>query len=93
MANISSTILLVQWNPVPEEDHNGIILGYKVLYKISGHVNTSFVAKECSPRTRAAEIKNLLKFTAYDVGVLAFTSKGDGSLSDMVTARTAEDSK
>jgi hypothetical protein len=41
----------------------------------------------------ASEIKELFKFTDYDVQVVAYTSKGDGSISDVVTAKTAEASK
>lgn len=92
VANTSSTSLLVQWSPVPENDRNGVILGYKIFYKRSG-TNDTVVSKHCIPDTSAADITMLRKYTAYDIQILAYTIKGDGRLSDVVIARTAEDSK
>ena len=92
MANTSSTSLLVQWSPVPEEDRNGIILGYQIMYRRSG-TDEALNSKCCIPDTSASQIASLRKFTVYDVHVLAYTAKGHGPLSDAVRARTAEDSK
>ena len=71
---------------------HGILLGYRVLYKIaSGETNTSI--DTTSETTRYKELQGLKKFTIYEVNVLAFTAIGDGANSTSVFVSTDEDSK
>ncbi|XP_001623142.2 uncharacterized protein LOC5501884 isoform X2 [Nematostella vectensis] len=88
-ANTSSTSLLIQWSPVPKDHANGIILGYKILYRVSGS-NGSFSEHRTNADTTATEVTNLTHFTVYDVSVVAFTSKGDGPGSEPLIVKTAE---
>lgn len=98
VANTSSTSLLVRWSPVPRSHQNGIIRGYKILYKESSDrrifrrgVMSNYIIKTVKAGTIATELQNLTKYTLYEVAILAFTSKGDGVMSPVVTLSTAED--
>ena len=88
--NSSSTSILVQWNDVKQDDQNGNITGYKVMYKAlpSGSDETETV----NASVKQLNITGLNEFTDYSIRVLAFTVKGDGPLSSAITVRTDEDS-
>ena len=88
--NSSSTSILVQWNDVKQDEQNGNITGYKVMYKAlpSGSDETETV----NAPTKQLNISGLNEFTDYSIRVLAFTVKGDGPLSSAITVRTDEDS-
>ena len=66
-------------HPIPEEYHNGKLLGYNIRYetscngvpKLSGHVNVS-------ASTRSFNLTGLRPGTKYDVAGAGFTSKGVG---------------
>jgi len=74
--------LLVKWNPLPQLYTNGVLLGYIIYYRENhddssfkrayalGHSATNFTLKELKPAQQ------------YQVAVTAFTSKGEGPLSD-----------
>lgn len=90
--NTSSTSLHVSWREVPRGFVHGILLGYRVLYKIpNGETNTSI--DTTSETTRYKELQGLKKFTIYEVNVLAFTAIGDGVNSSSIFVSTDEDSK
>ena len=88
--NSSSTSILVQWNDVKQDEQNGNITGYKVMYKAlpSGSDETETV----NASTKQLNISGLNEFTDYSIRVLAFTVIGDGPLSSAITVRTDEDS-
>ena len=88
--NSSSTSILVQWNPVPEADQNGVITGYRVIYQPlpSGNITS----KTENAAATQLDVTGLNEFTNYNICVLAFTVKGDGPQS-CITVITAEDSK
>lgn len=64
-----------------------------MLYKKTGDQNSSYVDATTGPTERKHNITGLEKFTAYSVKVLAFTSKGDGAVSDNISVLTDEDGK
>ncbi|XP_021078405.1 protein sidekick-1 [Mus pahari] len=89
---VSSTQILLTWASVPEQDQNGLILGYKVLYR----------AKDLDPEprshvvrgnhTQSALLAGLRKFVVYELQVLAFTRIGNGvPSSPLVLERTKDD--
>lgn len=70
---------------------HGILLGYRVLYKVADGINNSVASTSAS--TRNEELQGLRKFTIYEITVLAFTRIGNGANSTSVFVSTDEDSK
>ena len=89
--NTSSTTILVQWNNVPADAQNGIILRYTVYYMVStnGSVQSIIVS---APSTQVT-LTGLRKHTNYSIWVLASTVKGNGNASVPIIVSTDEDSK
>jgi len=90
--NSTSTSLFIHWRPVPANHQNGIILGYRVLYKRSRSLD-KLKSRNVSALSTTIELKNLSKYTEYDVTVLAYTSKGNGMRAKFFTMSTTEDRK
>ncbi|XP_076996596.1 protein sidekick-1 isoform X1 [Tamandua tetradactyla] len=75
---ISSTQILLTWASVPEQEQNGLILGYKILFRAQD--------LDAEPRshvvrgnlTQSAVLGGLRKFVQYELQVLAFTRSGNG---------------
>ncbi|XP_039734833.1 protein sidekick-1 [Pteropus medius] len=89
---VSSTQILLTWASVPEQDQNGLILGYKVLFR----------AQDADPEPRShvvrgnqsqsALLAGLRKFVLYELQVQAFTRIGAGvPSSPPALARTQDD--
>ncbi|XP_041942102.1 protein sidekick-1 isoform X2 [Alosa sapidissima] len=89
---VSSTRILVTWSPVPEQEQNGNILGYKVLYKEKDSDSEAQVQAVKGNLTQSVLLRNLRKYVQYQIQVLAFTRIGDGELSSPpVLERTKDD--
>ncbi|XP_042689061.1 protein sidekick-2 isoform X2 [Centrocercus urophasianus] len=88
----SSSSMLVRWSGIPEADCNGLILGYKVMYKEKdSEARAQFWLAEGNA-SRSAQLTGLGKFTLYEIRVLAFTRIGDGVPSrPPVLERTLDD--
>ena len=89
----SPTRIIVQWNPIPDNFYvHGILRGYKVLYKAIAIANVKLEedleTKEVvvNSSTLSTVLENLNAFTRYEIGVLAFTVKGDGVKSKAIRA-------
>ena len=87
--SITSTSILVEWDAVPHEDQNGLILGYRVRYDTSE--GWTFIQVDGS-ETFGNALSDLNEFSVYNICVLAFTVRGDGPESCILVV-TAEDSK
>ncbi|NXI81044.1 SDK2 protein, partial [Rhipidura dahli] len=88
----SSSSLMVRWGDIPEPDCNGLILGYKVLYKEKGSVARAQFWLAEGNASRSAQLTGLAKYTLYEIRVLAFTRIGDGVPSrPPVLERTLDD--
>ncbi|XP_030646363.1 LOW QUALITY PROTEIN: protein sidekick-1 [Chanos chanos] len=89
---MSSTRILVTWGPVPEQEQNGNILGYKVFYKEKDSGSEPQVHVVKGNLTQSALLRGLRKYVQYEIRVLAFTRIGDGELSNpAVLERTKDD--
>ena len=88
--NTSSTSILLEWDLMPEDDRNGILLGYVVYYNRTTGTETSFVHRSTE---RSVEITNLERYTIYQFEMTAFTSIGQGNRSTVIYCTTDEDSK
>ena len=89
--NISSTSILVQWDSVPAENRNGIIMSCRVTYKEFPGGNTN--SRVANATTTQATLTGLKKYTNYSIAVFASTLKGDGNASEPIIVITGEDSR
>ncbi|OCT58236.1 hypothetical protein XELAEV_18002425mg [Xenopus laevis] len=91
LATTSSSIL-VCWSEIPEPERNGLILGYKVLYKEKdSDISTQFWLVEGNS-SRSVQLSGLGKYVLYEIHVLAFTRIGDGAASTpAILERTLDD--
>ena len=89
--NETSTSIFVQWDEVPADNQNGVIVNYTVTYTElpSG---SSLDVVVIAPK-RNITLVQLNKFTNYSITVFASTSKGGGSRSDPIFVITDEDSE
>eukprot|EP00106_Octopus_bimaculoides_P001607 XP_014769049.1 PREDICTED: Down syndrome cell adhesion molecule homolog [Octopus bimaculoides] len=88
-----STSLKVTWRAPLYQEQNGKILGYYIGYKRHNSSDSYVYRKKLTENNSDLEqqIKDLLKFTRYDLHVRAYNSKGLGPITDDVTAFTLED--
>ena len=94
--NKSSTEITVTWQNVVGPERNGIILGFRVHYKAIGQfvVDTTENVEVVNGSDAVEKVLGSLeKFMNYSITVLAFTSKGDGPRSDVITVWTDQDGK
>ncbi|XP_023335862.1 Down syndrome cell adhesion molecule-like protein Dscam2 [Eurytemora carolleeae] len=86
---VSSTQILVSWQPPREDDRNGILLGYSVRY---GELNSEHLTKKTvrSVSTTELRLSGLVPFTKYQVMVNAFNSIGAGPTSSRSIISTHE---
>ncbi|XP_045693230.1 protein sidekick-2 isoform X1 [Phyllostomus hastatus] len=88
----TSSSMLVRWSVVPEADRNGLVLGYKVMYKEKDSDSQPRVWLVEGNSSLSAQLTGLGKYVLYEVQVLAFTRIGDGSPSrPPVLERTLDD--
>ncbi|KAJ8384733.1 hypothetical protein AAFF_G00199390 [Aldrovandia affinis] len=88
----ASNSVLVRWSQVPEPDRNGLILGYKVLYKERDVDSSLHFWTVEGNSSHSAQLTGLGKYVLYQIQVLAFTRIGDGVPSTPpVLERTLDD--
>ncbi|XP_078273747.1 protein sidekick-1 isoform X2 [Rhinoraja longicauda] len=75
---VSPTQILVMWGPVPESDQNGLILGYKILYREKDFESRTQTRLVKGNFTHSVVLNGLRKYNQYEIQVLAFTRIGDG---------------
>ncbi|XP_063311201.1 receptor-type tyrosine-protein phosphatase delta isoform X15 [Pelobates fuscus] len=83
---LSSTTILVQWEE-PEEP-NGQIQGYRVYYTMDPTQHINSWSKHNVAESQITTIGSLVPQKTYSVKVLAFTSVGDGPLSNEIQVIT-----
>lgn len=87
----------VSWEPVPEGFVHGILLGYRILYRVLSIAGDD--VKRLTLNTTTTEtplnttLTRLLNYAVYDIRVLAFTVKGDGAASQNIIAGMFTDYK
>ncbi|XP_064439713.1 protein sidekick-2 isoform X1 [Mirounga angustirostris] len=88
----TSSSMLVRWDEIPEADRNGLVLGYKVMYKEKDSDSQPRFWLVEGNSSRSAQLTGLGKYVLYEVQVLAFTRIGDGSPSHPpILERTLDD--
>ncbi|XP_024140669.1 protein sidekick-2 isoform X3 [Oryzias melastigma] len=88
----TSSSILVRWMEVPEPDRNGLILGYKVVYKEKDSEKAARFWTVEGNATHSVQLSSLGKYVLYEIQVLAFTRIGDGRPSSPpILERTLDD--
>ena len=92
-SEVRETQFKVTWNPLPQQFHNGRLLGYKVYFRRSAYYpipfNTSSLVTS-SPNMTWVLITGLVPAQRYDVSVAAYTSKGEGLRSSFYYVTTGK---
>ncbi|XP_049852755.1 Down syndrome cell adhesion molecule-like protein 1 homolog [Schistocerca gregaria] len=86
----SSSSLSVWWS-APTTQINGVLQGYRVLYRALSDWDEPPAPSERVTEEENVELADLQSFCNYSVEVRAFTRKGDGTGSRPVFCRTLED--
>lgn len=88
----TSSSILVRWGEVSETDRNGLILGYKVVYKEKDSDTAPNFWTVEGNTSHSVQLSGLGKYVLYEIQVLAFTRIGDGrSSSPPILERTLDD--
>ncbi|KAM9843028.1 protein sidekick-2 [Aulostomus maculatus] len=74
----TSSRILVRWGEVPDTDRNGLILGYKVVYKEKDSDTAPNFWTVEGNTSHSVQLSGLGKYVLYEIQVLAFTRIGDG---------------
>ena len=81
--DVKATRITVHWSPLPQQYHNGRLLGYKVYFQRSAYYSYPSQSNGSSlivsnPNTTLVTLTGLRPGQRYDISVSAFTSKGEG---------------
>lgn len=82
MLNLTSGV--VRWSPPPQQDHNGILLGYKIQVK-AGNSTKILAQMTLNATTLSVGLHNLTTGATYNVRVVAYTRVGAGPFSKSVS--------
>jgi len=79
VTGVTETSLTVHWNPLPQQNHNGRLLGYRVFFRKAGNHSFPVDARSVAVYNSTwVTLNNLEPVQPYEIYVTAFTSKGDG---------------
>ena len=81
LTNLQSHEVKVQWDPIPPETANGILLGYRVFYQEYWYSGMLQSMDTNSPKVHMLILRGLKSAQRYQISVAAFTSQGAGSQS------------
>lgn len=83
---LDATSMLVQWEPPGEP--NGRVRGYRLFYSADPAVPLGGWQKQQTDDGQRSRLGGLLPGVTYGLRVLAFTSVGEGPLSDLLQIKT-----
>ncbi|XP_048577068.1 uncharacterized protein LOC116604334 [Nematostella vectensis] len=86
----NDTSINVTWQPIPEQNTNGDLLGYHVFYQESHTGNSTPRLVTVDRSSLAVQLLNLTPYTGYLVSVAGFTAPGTGEVSTMMSINTSE---
>lgn len=90
-ASRTSTTIIVQWQPPPNEAHNGLLFGYLVRYKLAGYTDTQWYYKNVTNAAQFSVIlEDLIVWRNYEIQVGAYNEIGIGAFSPSIFIRTKE---
>ena len=80
--------IIVQWKPVPAGYENGIVKGYRLVYRVKDSENSVSMADDSVYSKNIAVLSGLEFDTLYLIRVAAFTNTGSGNFSEPIEVRT-----
>ena len=83
-----SLSIVVEWRPVPMEYENGIIKGYRLVYRVKNSENFMSMADDSIYSENIAVLSGLEFNTLYSIRVAAYTRVGSGNFSQPIEVRT-----
>ncbi|XP_064109452.1 protein sidekick-like isoform X2 [Macrobrachium nipponense] len=87
----SSTEIMIQWEPPPEEDRNGIIHGFMVRYRLWGYKDSQWYYRNITKESQHNYlIGGLIIWKDYEIQVAAYNIKGVGVYSHSIRVKTKE---
>uniref|UniRef100_A0A8C4ZYE7 Sidekick cell adhesion molecule 1 n=1 Tax=Gadus morhua TaxID=8049 RepID=A0A8C4ZYE7_GADMO len=82
--------IMVQWQPPPEPQLNGVLRGYVLRYRLAGLPGDYQEKNISSPETNYCLLSDLIIWTQYQIQVAAYTGAGLGDYSSAVTEYTLQ---
>ncbi|XP_074553803.1 protein sidekick-1-like isoform X2 [Halichoeres trimaculatus] len=82
--------IMVQWQPPPEQQLNGVLRGYVLRYRLAGLPGDYQEKNISSPETNYCLLKDLIIWTQYQIQVAAYTGAGLGAYSSAVNEYTLQ---
>uniref|UniRef100_A0A3Q3VZI8 Uncharacterized protein n=1 Tax=Mola mola TaxID=94237 RepID=A0A3Q3VZI8_MOLML len=82
--------IMVQWQPPPETQLNGVLRGFVLRYRLAGLPGEYQEKNISSPETNYCLLKYLIIWTQYQIQVAAYTGAGLGVYSSPVTEYTLQ---
>ncbi|XP_051877097.1 protein sidekick-1 [Pristis pectinata] len=82
--------IMVQWQPPPEQEINGVLKGYILRYRLAGLPGGYQFKNITSPEVTYCLLKDLIIWTQYEIQVAAYNSAGLGAHSRAVTEYTLQ---
>ena len=87
----SESSILLQWQPPIPDDINGILRGYIIRYKPAGYPDSTLARENVtSDSVFIFELRGLIVFQEYEIGVAAYNGMGEGVFSPYIRVRTQE---
>ena len=83
---LSATEIFLEWDNIPIEDQNGLIIAYNITYKMKHSADVWESTMNSTSRT--VSIKGLAYYTIYEFKVAGKTAVGQGPFSSPVDIRT-----
>ena len=83
----------MKWRPVEDGFVHGILLGYRLYYRLTTLPLMPPFNRTMAPDQLETIYEGFLMFTNYTFQITAFTSKGEGPLSQEVVISTDEDGR
>uniref|UniRef100_A0A670YH85 Sidekick cell adhesion molecule 1 n=1 Tax=Pseudonaja textilis TaxID=8673 RepID=A0A670YH85_PSETE len=82
--------IMVQWQPPPESEHNGVLHGYIIRYRLAGLPGEYQYKNITSAEINYCLIKDLIIWTQYEIQVASYNGAGLGAFSRAVTEYTLQ---
>lgn len=89
----NSTSVTASWQLPLEIDRNGVIRGFRLLYRKKHSGGPPKTLTIGNGTTHSQDVAGLDKYTEYEFQILAFTSVGDGPKSTAIFEKTKEAGK
>ena len=88
LVHSDSWSIVVEWKPVPAGYENGIIKGYRLVYRVKDSENSVSMGDDSIYSENIAVLSGLEFDTLYSIRVAAFTNVGSGNFSEAIEVRT-----